>query len=82
MNVTKNEFIYYEATTFPRNPYSGCEMYLRRCAAFGYLERDEGNLIIDVLNADGDIVQDFPINRKGFEYLRREFKFRREQPSM
>lgn len=81
MNRKRNTFTYYEGTTFPRDPFGGCSLYLRRCDAFGYLVRDEGDLLIDVLNADGDIVQDFPVSRKGFEYLRRSLKFRREQPS-
>lgn len=80
MNEKAQTFTFYEGTTFPRNPYGGCNLYLRRCHAFGYLEADAGNLIVDVLNADGDIIQDFPITRKGFEYLRRTLKFKREQP--
>lgn len=79
LDVKRDTIIFYEATTFPRNPWAGCELYLRRCRAFGFLENDDARLLIDVLNADGDIVQDFPVNRKGFEYLRRTLKFKRER---
>jgi hypothetical protein len=34
MLVKKNSFRFYSATTFPTGPWSGCEMYLRRCKAF------------------------------------------------
>jgi hypothetical protein len=49
--------------------------------AFGYLKDDGHGLTIDVLNEDGDIIQDYPITRDGFEYLRRNFKFKREPSS-
>lgn len=69
------EIRHYEAITFPQNPRGGCGMWLRRC--LGQL-RDEGsNLLIDVLDENGDIIQDYPITRDGFEYLRRSLKFRR-----
>lgn len=80
MREKQNDFVYYTGTTFPDGPWQGCELYLRRCCAFGYL-KDEGTLTIDVLNENGDIVQEFPITRKGFEYLRRVLKFRVEKES-
>ena len=67
----------YEAVTFPDNPYQGCELYLRRCHAFGYLKDDGSNCLIDILDKGGDIIQDYPITRDGFDYLRRTLKFRR-----
>ncbi len=70
-----NEFRFYTAITFPRAPWNGCELYLRRCKAFGYLKEDRADLVIDVLDKNGDIIQDFPITRDGFEYLREKLKF-------
>jgi hypothetical protein len=78
MDEKNNRFIHYEAITFPKNPYAGCELYLRRCSAFGHLQRDDGNLMIDVLDEEGDIIAEYDINRRGFEYLRAKLKFRRE----
>jgi hypothetical protein len=49
---------------------------LRRCAACGWLKEDSSGLLVDVLDAQGDIIQDYPITKKGFEYLRRILKFR------
>ena len=72
----QNIFRIYEATTFPAGPFRGCELYLRRCEAFGFLKNDGSGLVVDVLDTNGDIIQDFPITRKGFEYLRRVLKFR------
>jgi hypothetical protein len=79
MDKKRDTFILYEGTTFPRNPWAGCELYLRRCRAFGFLVSDERDLLIDVLDADGDIIQDYPISRQGFEYLRRTLKFKRDR---
>lgn len=49
MNVRKNAFINYEGTTFPRNPYEGCSMTVRRLYAFGFIA-DDSDLILDVLD--------------------------------
>ena len=76
MLINKNDFRYYEATTFPANPFNGCSMYLRRC--FGDLKEDDSNLSIDVLDENGDIIQEYPITRKGFNYLRMVLKFKVE----
>jgi hypothetical protein len=77
VDVANDCFIYYDAITFPGGPWSGCEIYLRRCKACGYLKDDGSNLIIDVLDCDGSIIQDYPITRDGFNYLRRQLKFQR-----
>jgi len=79
VRALKDGFRYYEATTFPENPWQGCEMYLRRCAAFGMLKEDGGHIVLDVLDKNGDVVQDFPLTREGLRYLRREFRFRVER---
>lgn len=79
----RDEFIYYEATTFPANPHSGCQLRIRRLWVLGYLRKPKArfghNLILDVLNKNGDVIQDFEISKAGFEYLRRSLRFRREQ---
>lgn len=71
-----NCFRFYEATTFPPNPFAGCHIWLRRCQAVGFLTEDAGNIVIDVLDANGDIVQDFPLTRPGLKYLRTKLKFK------
>lgn len=79
VDVRNNRFINYEGTTFPKNPWQGCELYLRRVAAlFGLTEDGDGPLAIDVLGENGDILQTFSISSKAFEYLRRSLKFKRE----
>ncbi len=70
--------VHYTATTFPGNPYSGCEITIRRCEAFGHLKSAHPDLWVDVLDEDGDILQEVPISRRGFEYLRRVLRFQRE----
>ena len=78
VRALKDGFRYYEATTFPQNPWQGCEMYLRRCKAFGFLKGD-GEIVLDVLDKNGDVIQDFPLTRKGLRYLRKEFRFKVER---
>jgi len=74
-----DDLVHYSATTFPKDPLRGCLLTLRRLEAFGHLAGVPGdkleNLWVDVLDAKGDILQEWPITRKGFEYLRRTLRF-------
>lgn len=76
VRIVADELREYEAITFPQNPWQGCEIYLRRCAAFGFLNASEQYAVIDILNNDGDIIQDFSVNRSGFKFLKSKLKFR------
>jgi hypothetical protein len=73
--VKENTFRTYEGVTFPSNPWQGCELHLRRCDFFGWLKSGD-SIVVDVLDSNGDVVQDFPITKAGFEYLRGKLKFR------
>lgn len=75
--VKQNAFRYYTATTFPGDPRGGCDLYLRRIRS--HLRDTGDNMVIDILNADGDVIQDFPVDRAGFAYLRRVLRFRVEE---
>jgi hypothetical protein len=75
MMVKQNRFRFYSAITFPNGPWKGCELYLRRCKAFGYLTDDGTGLTIDVLDEAGNILQGFSVTRTGFDYLRQKLKF-------
>jgi len=77
VDIKNNRFINYEGTTFPKNPQSGWSLMVRRMAAFGFIVK-ESDFVLDVLDEEGDIIQDFSISREGFEYLRSKLKFRRE----
>jgi hypothetical protein len=74
---SKNVFRYYEATTF-RNPYAGCELYLYRCQTFGFLveKKEDVYAVVDVLDRNGDVIQDYGVNKKGFDFLRSQLKFK------
>lgn len=78
--IGKDTIVNYTATTFPQDPYGGCEITMRRCEAFGYLKDPHPDLLIDVLGEDGSIIQGFGISKKGFEYLRRALRFVRDEP--
>lgn len=79
VRARESGFVVYTGVTFPAGPFTGVNLYLRRCEAFGYLvEESKGKTIgftIDILDKDGDIIQDYPLSFKGFEYLRRTLKF-------
>lgn len=74
VRIIADELREYDAITFPGNPRGGCSMYLRRCQ--GQLLDDDSDCMIDVINKDWDIIAEYPITTKGFEYLRRTLKFR------
>lgn len=67
----------YSATTFPQNPWQGCERFIRMCRAVGWIPRpgapaEDGYAVLDVIDADGDIIQDFPIrDAKAFQQIKR-----------
>ncbi len=85
MRIDRSEnAIHYEATTFPNGPYKGCELTIRRMECFGYVlpsnpDGLEGSRFVDVLDANGDILDTLPVTQTGFEYMRRFLKFRRER---
>lgn len=83
VRIVKGVAVHYTGTTFPQDPYAGCELMMCRCECFGHVwSLPEGeslpDLFIDVLDAQGDILMEVPISRKGFEYLRSKLRFVRE----
>jgi len=70
----------YTATTFPGNPLAGCERFVRTCRVLGYLVPDGPHYaVLDVLDATGDIVQDFLIrDAAAFRYIKRKLRLRVE----
>jgi len=79
VRIVGDAFRFYEATTFPKNPWAGCEMYLRRCNFLGWLKEDGSKIVLDVLDRNGDIIQDFPLTRDGLRYLRSHLRFKVEK---
>lgn len=68
--------------TFFTKRWAGTELTLARMNCFGMFDNPHPDLMLDVLDENGDIVQDFAINRKGFEYLRRILRFRLDHEAM
>jgi hypothetical protein len=65
----------YTAVTFPKDPREGCEHFIRMARFVGWLreagEDDYG--VLDVLNIDADIVQDFGIpTAEAFQRIKRK----------
>lgn len=85
MRIDRHENpIHYEATTFPRGPYSGCELLVRRMECFGMLTKRDGSLqgswFLDVLDEEGDILDTLEVSGNGVKYMRRTLYFKRENP--
>lgn len=84
MRIDKNEApIHYTPTAFEGDSYKGCEITIRRMETFGMITLPEpgplvGNLFVDVLDEGEDILETYPVTRKGFEYMRRVLRFRKE----
>lgn len=68
----------YAGTYFPKedNPPGVINMHLRRMLG-GVTQHgaEDEYATLDILDKDGDIIQDFAITKGGFEYLRRVLKF-------
>jgi hypothetical protein len=74
--IVKDEGRNYTATWFPKDPWAGCDQFLRQCHAVGWIKPTAADedcyAVLDVLNENGDIVQDFPIrDAKAFQQIKR-----------
>ena len=67
---------HYAASTFSPSPYKGCEMIVRRMECFGLVTKPadgslQGTWFLDVLDAQGDILDTLEVSARGVSYLRR-----------
>jgi len=79
MDAKRNQFLNYEAVTFPQSPFNGGDTALRRAAIIGIAEDTISLYGVDILNREGDILQTFGVTGNAFKYLRRTLKLRRER---
>jgi hypothetical protein len=81
VRLNRGALVDFTAACFER-PWHGCQFTLRRLAAFGYLgvegQIQAAERWIDVLDATGDNLKEWPVTGAGFEYLRRVLRARRE----
>jgi hypothetical protein len=88
MRIDSNEDpVHYDAITFPRGPYAGCELQIRRMECFGMLAKHDGPLrgkwFLDVLDGQGDILDTLEvINQRGVKYMRRTLSLKREDTAL
>jgi len=70
----------YTATTFPANPRRGCERFIRRALSHvGRWPMNEPYAVLDVLNAEGDVIADFPISdAASFRWVKQRLSLRVE----
>ena len=73
----------YTATTFPKNPWQGCERFLRMARKVGWIKcGEDGYAVLDVLDENGDIVQDFSVvDARAFRQIARRLHLRVEAAS-
>ena len=72
VRIVREELRNFTGTTFPRNPYEGCELIFRRMEVFGMIEVNRNaDQWVDVLDVNGDIIREVPVTPRGFKYLRR-----------
>lgn len=68
----KDELVIYEARTFPGGAYSGCLQTLRQCVFHRALANSP--YLVDILDINGDIIQDLALNKNAFNRMRRRIK--------
>lgn len=71
----------YTGAYTPDDPWSGCEHWIRTLRKLGLIAKTEEDEYaqLDVLAENGDIVQDFPLTKKGFQYTYRKLHLRVER---
>lgn len=65
----------YSATTFPRDPFQGCERFIRMARAVGWIGEEYADCygVLDVLDANADIVADFSIpTARAFQAIKKK----------
>ena len=74
----RNEFCYYEAMTFPKDPHGGVQLWVHRANCLGMVATDETQYMADLLSGLDTVVQEVPLTERGFRYLRDKLRPRRE----
>jgi hypothetical protein len=72
----------YTATTWPRDPWQGCEHFVRMCAAVGYVRDctpEHAYALLDAISDGGDILETWDITTaQAFRYIYRKLNLRVE----
>ena len=72
----------YTATTFPRDPWAGCERFVRTCWFVGYVRDctpERTYALLDAINEEGDVVETWDItSARAFRYIYRKLRLRVE----
>jgi len=72
----------YTATTFPQNPWAGCERFVRTCWFVGFVRDctdEKAYALLDAINEDGDVVETWDVtSARAFRYIYRKLNLRVE----
>lgn len=81
VRVVGEDFRYYSATTFPgADVVASIGLFVRRMAVgkgvwSGDGMPDDVYAVLDVIDADFNVLQDFGLSKDAFDYARRKLKF-------
>lgn len=79
-DVKNNGFVYYEGMTFPSGPRSAIDMYLRRASICGRIGVGvDSPYTVDILDEDGEVLTELPIERKAARYLIEKLRIKVER---
>jgi hypothetical protein len=70
-DVENNTFVCDDAVTFPDGPYLGCCQTLRQAYVFGEQPNIVSRYSVDILDSNGDIIQEINLSKLQFDALRR-----------
>jgi hypothetical protein len=74
----------YTATTFPSDPWRGCERFVRMCGAISHARNCEAGsrayALLDAINEEGDILETWDIpTAQAFRFIYRKLHLRVER---
>jgi hypothetical protein len=78
VDAKNNTFVHYEGMTAADSAKSSnfCSLWINRLTVLGMITQDSTPYGLDVLDEDGDIIDEHKLTKSGFEYLRRSWKFK------
>jgi hypothetical protein len=81
--LTNGDARQYTATTWPRDPWQGCEHFVRMCAAVGFVRdctHEHAYALLDAIDKDGDILETWDItSARAFRFIYRKLHLRVER---
>lgn len=74
VEIKNNEPLLYKKITWDYKPHQNIQICLLRLALLSLFTSDNNNYLLDILDSNGDIIQDVEITTTQFQYLKTIFK--------